>query len=74
MSHGADVNCSDTEGRMPLHYGCFSKRSTTAVVKLLIRNGSKIDGPNSGIYTPLYYAKQNNKSLIVKLLTDLGAC
>ena len=57
ISHGADVNCSDTKGKTPLHYGCFSKWSWTAVVKLLIRSGSKIEGPGSGIYTPLYYAK-----------------
>ena len=73
ISHGADVNCLDAEGRTPMHYGCFSKWSTTAVVKLLIRSGSKIDGPDSGMNTPLSYAKQNNKSSVVKILIDAGA-
>ena len=73
ISRGADVNCSDTKGRTPLHYACSSRRSTTSVVKLLIRSGIKIDGPDSTVYTPLYWAKVNNKSMIVKLLINLGA-
>ena len=54
ISHGADVNCSDSEGRTPLHYGCSSTRSTTAVVKLLISSGSKIEEPVSEMNKPLH--------------------
>ena len=71
ISHGADVNCSDAEGRTPMHYGCISERSTTAVVNLLIHTeGAKINEPDSGTHTPLYYARQNNKKSVTQLLSD----
>ena len=74
ISHGANVNCLDAEGRTPLHYGCSSKRSTTAVIKLLIGSKAKNNQEDSEANTPLYYANQNNKRAVIKLLMDAGAC
>ena len=48
ITHGADVNCTDVRGKTPMHYACSSKRST-AVVKLLILSGSKLDGLDTSL-------------------------
>jgi len=72
IAQGADVNASDgDEVRTPLLAAADGGHAE--VVKLLLKNGAKVDMGDSYGYTPLYYAIWSDDEAAVKSLVSSGA-
>ncbi len=67
----ADLNATDCMGWTALHYA--AKSGSLECVKLLIKNGAKIDQANVDDQTPLRFAAQSGHFDCMKYLLDNGA-
>lgn len=67
-----DINCTNFQGKTPLHLACEqadSKRKVTAlIVEKLIKNKANIDALDNSSETPLSLAIKHNKPEIITLL------
>jgi len=67
---GVDVNCSDADGRTPLHLACA--RGAVETVEFLLSNGAKVSVSDSFGNTPLQNAQRgeskSKRDIIRKLL------
>ena len=69
ISHGANVDDLDGDGRTPLMNACLNGQIET--VRLLISRGSDVNRCENGNETPLLCAQ--NFPVIVRLLREAGA-
>jgi len=72
LGHGADVNKPDSAGWSPLHYAAWFG-SSTAILRVLLDRGAKVDALNDRHITPLYFASVAGHESQVKLLLERGA-
>ncbi len=73
---GADVNASDSFGQRPLDRACSSKRPSSALIKLLIKNHAGVGPPGPNLLTPLQLICMNcedNGAAIAQVLLLAGA-
>lgn len=68
IKNGADVNIKDYEGKTPLHIA--AKMDYSELACLLVENGARINSVDSHGFTPLDYAKHNNNTTILNILTS----
>jgi len=68
LSHGADANAQDANGRTALHL-VAAKRKTESAIRLLMEAGAQLDVKDDTGKTPLDYAKlaKSGKSIIALL-------
>ena len=71
LERGAEVNCSNENGVMPLHVACTV--GSLQIVEILIENKAAINCLTKNFQTPLHLASANNKYKIVRFLLENGA-
>jgi hypothetical protein len=68
LNRGADINCTDWDGRVPLHLS--SKRGYQETVKLLLEHGADVDCTDKYGRTALDIAKKQGYKTIVHLIAS----
>jgi ankyrin repeat protein len=75
ISRGAEIHCTDTYGRTPLHLAASDYHGNT--IELLLQAGAKTDGEDHGRLTPTHVAASTfhgeNRPRHVELLIQGGA-
>ena len=66
LENGADVNCVNEEGYMPLHVAAQSKSLKN--VQLLIKFGANVNGRGAGDWLAIHFAILNKSTTIVQFL------
>ncbi|XP_039294845.1 tyrosine-protein kinase Shark [Nilaparvata lugens] len=73
ISHGASVNCRDTEGCTPLHYACQMNLPDTVAI-LVEKGGANVQIRNTQTnWVPLHEAASRGYTEVVKTLISLCA-
>ena len=72
LSHDADVNAVDAEGRAALHIALARRR--TELLDLLVEHGADVNFKDRIGRGPLVYAAQANLPHAIELLLKHGAC
>lgn len=68
VQHGANVNCSDNQGKTPLHYAIRSK--SKPLIEFLILGGAKTDFLDNEGETPLDYANAETRESIERFIEN----
>ena len=71
IQRGAEINCSDKYGNLPIHFACIKGHLDT--VKLLITKGSDFKSTNNIGYTPFDYASTHGHTMVTEYLAQCGA-
>ena len=71
IQRGAEVNCRNKDGDLPIHDACL--RGHLDIVKLLITKGSDFTSTNNNGRTPLHYASLYGYTEVTDYLTQHGA-
>ncbi|KAF7117758.1 hypothetical protein CNMCM5793_006938 [Aspergillus hiratsukae] len=70
---GADVNALDGDGASPLHYAAHNPTTAPAVVRLLLKHGSKTEIADTWHGRPLHRAAGWGNMRAIELLLQYGA-
>ncbi len=73
LDRGADVASRIADGRTVLHLAA-DRNNGVKVIELLLQWGAELNARDNQGQTPLYYARQSEKSRIVKFLEERGGC
>eukprot|EP01024_Parvocaulis_polyphysoides_P018363 TRINITY_DN1813_c0_g1_i1.p1 TRINITY_DN1813_c0_g1~~TRINITY_DN1813_c0_g1_i1.p1 ORF type:complete len:335 (-),score=60.08 TRINITY_DN1813_c0_g1_i1:306-1196(-) len=71
LAVGKDVNCTDEEGRTPLHYAVAYNKAEC--VAFLVGAGASLEAVENKKNTPLHYACGYARKAMISLLLDNGA-
>ncbi|KAI0300740.1 ankyrin repeat-containing domain protein [Russula brevipes] len=71
LSHGADINAVDRQGRSPLHKALRSRNID--VVKLLLTSGADVNARDRPDLTPLFTVLESGDFDMAQLLLSHGA-
>lgn len=71
LDRGADVASRIADGRTVLHLAA-DRNNGVKVIELLLQWGAELNARDNQGQTPLYYARQSEKSRIVKFLEERG--
>lgn len=71
LQHGADINCTNSNGETALYVACFFGH--LPLVKLLLEFGPSVDKPSLNLKTPLSVACMKGSTPVVQLLVEHGA-
>ena len=71
IQRGAEVNCRDKYGNLPIHYAC--EEGHLDIVKLLINKGSDFTSTSNYCNTPLKLASLFRHTRVVEYLTQHAA-
>ena len=64
------INAKGQDGQPPLHYCAWSDKQLIEKVELLIQRGANVNEPDNSGCNVLYYAADNEKLELVKLLVE----
>ena len=71
LTHGADINTTNSRFQTPLQIACF--RNYSKVAELLLDHGGEANVKNDHSLSPLHYATKNNNGKLVEMLLQYGA-
>ena len=71
ISHGADINAKDRNGRTPLHLAAGGR--SLEALKILISKGANINEKDRDGHTALYYARLEANKEIENFLISMHA-
>jgi ankyrin repeat protein len=70
LSHGADVNARDGEGKTPLHFA--SQQGQLQAVEWLLKNGADVNAKDNKGVTPLSLTKIRNRGREIEKRKDIA--